>query len=151
MTDKNFLNNPVLDTEVEINKLRHGGIPFNRRGVIAFNAAVPIILLPKEMMEQLKVDGQVFLEGMRFLVDGATDWVGVGTGIQLRSTDGTVLVQVDVSTLSGNQSISLDTDFMTINKEIGDLLISGEGLDMVLVGAPSAGSDVVMHVWGKIK
>ncbi len=151
VNDKTYLNNPVLDTEVEIRKLRNGGYAFSIQGILeSAVAATEKPILPKELLEQILKDGKVLIHGVRLLVDGSTAW-GTITTVTLETTEDTPteLATVAVATLTANKTV-LESDFATIANAYNKALEAGEGIQ-IKANANGTGDDLLVTIWGVIK
>jgi len=148
--NKGFMDNPVLDTEVEILKLQSGGFKFTARAVLkSASCAIPVIVLSEELVEKLKTDGQVFIEGIRGKVNGATDW-GTTATITLETTATSPVTIATIATTGLDANVVVSTHQFTYGAGLGDLNAAGKGVQ-VKGDANGTGSDLIVTIWGVVK
>lgn len=158
MSEKKFLDNPVLDTEVELRKIIGlGGYRFYKTVILTSALAdVPVSILSAENIEQivkaLGLSG-AYVEGFSANVNGAVAWGTVAT-VKIRDTADTPndLVTLAVAGLTANAFLNENTAAnVTLEDEYerGDLIADQKGIEVV-GNATGTGSDLVVRVWGRI-
>jgi len=152
--DKKFLDNPVLDTEIEINKLRAGGYKFNVVKRVKSSVDLSTVLfnlIPVELVEQIHPNGngRVFIEGFKGKIDGTVAWAGSGV-MTLQSTNAVLLATIAQATLAANALVQ-ESDAASFGDAYGRELAAGAGVDIKTATAASAGDDFELSIWGVIR
>lgn len=155
MSEKKFMDNVVLDAEVEFRKLVGlAGYRFAKTVTLTSAAAdVAIEILSKANIEQiiaaLGLSGAV-IEGFKMNVNGGTPWATV-VNVKLKDGADNDLVTVAVAGLTANAFLVETTANVTLEDEYerGDVIPDQEGIKVV-ADQVGTGSDLVVQVWGRI-
>jgi hypothetical protein len=159
MSEKKFMDNPVLDGEIEIRKLANSGYRFYKKATIkALSADVPVSILLKdsviELAKSLGLSGAK-IEGFKIANVGAVAWVGVGLVLNIQDTAGTPnsLVAVPVASLGANAFVNENTAGITLSAlyKQSNVIPDQEGIQVSASIPGTAGSDLVVQVWGRIE
>ena len=165
--NKKFMNNAVLDSEVEIRKLLSGGYNFRARLTVkSASAGDKLMVVSKQQIEQMLgkspfVDGAGFsLDKFTMAVKGTTTWLGV-VDVRLQTVEDVPqdLLIVPIASLTANNyiteeeaGITLSEQYKTKEKIVDDTVDSGECTDIVLFADSdgTAGDDLIVNIWGTI-
>lgn len=154
--DNKYLNNPILDTEVEIRKVINSGYRFYKKVVLeSAKSGTPVEILTASVVEELtKALGfsGLYVEGFKFNVAGSTAWAGM-TDVKIKDTADTpnTLVTIAQAQLGAdayvneNGTVTLSDDYKK-----GAIIANKKGLQVVADSDASAGDDLVVQVWGRI-
>lgn len=155
MNDKKYLDNPIIDTEVELRRIISDGIPFTKTVKISATAAdVAIDILPKSLVEQIGEGLKVFIDNFRLVVNGSTAWSGgTLTKLTIKDSGGKDMIDVAIAALTGNALLVPGSADVT---ELDPYLLNegtdaGEGIQIVGDNAAGAGDDVYVSITGRIQ